>query len=196
MRFLALCDCAHRNISIGDHANEPMVLAHRQDASGAGGILIEPFAVRGVVGLEGVAGTSCHCAGGHAAARFRVFPRLQLPKDWEVVMPWVGRTNFSTFGVGTSLRLDLEEIPTIPGRSPSPVRAGSKIEIEMAPGVRTKATIVSVADNEIQIELPDGTVWEMTHRTPFDPPIEIKSPGLNQQDWVVRSARPFTPSHP
>ena len=36
-RFLALCDPAHRNIPIGDHANEPMVLAHRQDASGAGG---------------------------------------------------------------------------------------------------------------------------------------------------------------
>ena len=57
-------------------------------------------------------------------------------------MAWVGRTNFSEIGVGTSLRL--EEIPTIPGRSPSPVRARSKIDIEMAAGVRTKATIVSV----------------------------------------------------
>jgi hypothetical protein len=107
-------------------------------------------------------------------------------------MAWAGRTNFSEFGAGTSLRL--EEIPTIPGRLPSPVRTGSEIEIEMAAGVRTKATIVSVADNEIQIELPDGTVWQMTHRTPYDPPVEIKSPGLNQQDWVVRSARPFAPS--
>ena len=109
-------------------------------------------------------------------------------------MAWVGRTNFSKIGVGTSLRL--EEHPTIPGRLPSPVRAGSKIEIEMAAGVRTKATIVSIADNEIQLRLPDGTVWQMTHRTPYDPPIEIKSPGLNQQDWVVRSARPFVPSSP
>ena len=110
-------------------------------------------------------------------------------------MAWVGRTNFSEIGVGTSLRL--EEIHTIPGRSPSPVRSRSKIEIEMAAGVRTKATIVSVADNEIQMKLPDGTVWQMTHRTPFDPPVEIQSPGLNQQDWVVRivrSAQPFTPS--
>ena len=65
---------------------------------------------------------------------------------------------------------------------------------EMAAGVRTKATILSVADNEIQMKLPDGTVWQMTHRTPFDPPVEIKSPGLNQQDWVIRSAQPFAPS--
>lgn len=35
--------------------------------------------------------------------------------------------------------------------------------------------------------------WQMTHRTPYDPPIEIQSPGLNQQDWVIRSARPFAP---
>jgi hypothetical protein len=121
-----------------------------------------------------------------------VGPSIAVPemqKHWEAVMAWVGRTNFSEIGVGTSLRL--EEIPTIPGRSPSPVRARSKIDIEMAAGVRTKATIVSVADNEIQMKLPDGTVWQMTHRTPFDPPVEIKSPGLNQQDWVVRSARPF-----
>ena len=104
-------------------------------------------------------------------------------------MVWVGRTKFPQFGAGTSLRL--EETPTIPGRPPTPVRTGSEIEIEMAAGVRTKATIVSVADNEIQMKLPDGTVWQMTHRTPFDPPVEIKSPGLNQQDWVVRSARPF-----
>ena len=107
-------------------------------------------------------------------------------------MAWVGRTNFAEIGVGTSLRL--EEIPTIPGRSPSPVRARSQIDIEMAAGVRTKATIVSVADNEIQMKLPDGSVWHMTHRTPFDAPVEIKSPGLNQQDWVIRSARPFAPS--
>ena len=107
-------------------------------------------------------------------------------------MAWVGRTNFSEIGVGTSLRL--EEIPTMPGRSPSPIRARSKIDIEMAAGVRTKATIVSVADNEIQMKLPDGTVWQMTHRTPFDPPVEIKSPGLNQQDWVIRSGLPFVPS--
>jgi hypothetical protein len=45
-------------------------------------------------------------------------------------MAWVGRTNFSEIGVGTSLRL--EEIPTVPGRVPSPVEAGSEIAIEMA----------------------------------------------------------------
>ena len=99
-------------------------------------------------------------------------------------MAWVGRTNFSKIGVGTSLRL--VETPTIPGRSPSPVQAGSEIEIEMAAGVRTKVTIVSVADNEIQMELPDGTVWQMTHLTPNDFPVRIDSPGLNAQDWVIR----------
>ena len=106
-------------------------------------------------------------------------------------MTWVGRTSFSEIGVGTSLRL--EEMPTIPGRKPTPVQAGSEIAIEMATGIKTKANVLSVADDEIRLKLPDGTVWQMTHRTPFDPPIEIKSPGLNQQDWVIRSAQPFTP---
>ena len=109
-------------------------------------------------------------------------------------MAWVGRTKFSQIGVGTSLRL--EEIPTIPGRSPTPVQAGSEIAIEMAAGVQTKAKILIVADNEIQLRLPDGIVWQMTHRTPYDAPVEIKSPGHNQQDWVIRSARPFAPSSP
>ena len=107
-------------------------------------------------------------------------------------MAWVGRTKFSTIGVGTLLRL--EETPTIPGKSPSPVKPGSKILIEMADGVETKATILSVADNEIQLKLPNGTVWQMTHLTPFDPPVNLQSPGLNHQDWVVRSAQPFAPS--
>jgi hypothetical protein len=109
-------------------------------------------------------------------------------------MTWIGRTSFSEIGVGTSLRL--EEMPTIPGRKSTPVQPGSDIAIEMAAGVKTKANVLSVADNEIQLKLPDGTVWQMTHRTPFDPPIEIKSPGLNQQDWVIRSAQPFTPASP
>ena len=106
-------------------------------------------------------------------------------------MSWIARTKFSQIGVGTSLRL--EEVPTIPGRSPTPVQAGSELAIEMA-GRRTKAKILSVADNEIQLRLPDGTVWQMTHHNPYDPPVEIKSPGLNQQDWVIRSALPFAPS--
>ena len=109
-------------------------------------------------------------------------------------MTWKGRTKFSEIGLGTSIRL--EEIPTISGHSPSPVELGSEIAIEMAGGVKIKATIVSVTDNEIQLRLPDGAIWQMTHRTPFDPPVQIISPGLNQQDWVVRSARPFTPSSP
>ena len=109
-------------------------------------------------------------------------------------MAWVGRTNFSEIGVGTSLRL--EEIPTVPGRVPSPVQVGSELTIEMAAGVQTKATIISVADNEIELKVPDGAVRQMTHRTPYDPPVNLKSPGLNHQDWVVRSARPFTPSSP
>jgi len=109
-------------------------------------------------------------------------------------MAWVGRTKFPEIGVGTSIRL--EEVPTIPGHSPSPVEAGSEITIEMAGGIKIKATIVSVTDNEIQLRLPDGAIWQMTHRTPFDPPVHITSPGLNQQDWVVRSAQPFTPSSP
>jgi hypothetical protein len=108
------------------------------------------------------------------------------------LMPWVGRTKFSTIGVGTSIRL--EEIPTVPGRSPSPVQTGSEIVIEVPGGVETKATVLSVADNEIKLKLPDGTVWQMTHHNPFDPPINVESPGLNQQDWVVRSAQPFRPS--
>ena len=33
----------------------------------------------------------------------------------------------------------------------------------------------------------------MTHLTPLDPPVHITSPGLSHQDWVIRSARPFTP---
>ena len=99
-------------------------------------------------------------------------------------MAWVGHTKFPKIGVGTSLRL--VESPTIPGRSPSPVQAGSEIEIEMAAGARTKATIVSVSDNEIQIELPDGTLWQMTHLTPNDFPVKIDSRGLNAQDWVIR----------
>lgn len=109
-------------------------------------------------------------------------------------MTWKGRTKFSEIGLGTSIRL--EEIPTIPGHSPGPVEPGSEIVIEMAGGVKIKATIVSVTDNEIQLRLPDGAIWQMTHRTPFDPPVQVISPGLNQQDWVVRSARPFTPSSP
>ena len=44
--------------------------------------------------------------------------------DGEAAMAWVGRTNFSEIGVGASLRL--EEIPTVPGRVPSPVRANPK----------------------------------------------------------------------
>jgi hypothetical protein len=107
-------------------------------------------------------------------------------------MAWIGRTKFSTIGVGTSLRL--EETPTVPGKLPSPVKAGSEIPIEMAGGAKTKANILRVADNEIQLRLPNGTVWQMTHLTPFDPPVNLQSPGLNHQDWVVRSAQPFAPS--
>ena len=107
-------------------------------------------------------------------------------------MPWVARTSFRNIGVGTSIRL--EEVPTIPGRPPGPVEVGSEMSIEMPAGAVTKAAIVSVSDNEILLRLPNGSVWQMTHRTPFDPPVEIISPGLNQQDWVVRSAQPFTPA--
>lgn len=79
---------------------------------------------------------------------------------------------------------------------PSPVKAGSEIAIEMTAGVRTKATVLRVADNEIHLKLPDGAVWQMTHLTPFDPPVNLTSPRLNHQDWVVRSAQPFTPASP
>lgn len=109
-------------------------------------------------------------------------------------MAWEGRTKFSKLDVGTSLRL--EEVPTIPGRTPSPVQAGSEITIEMAGGVKTNATILLVADTEIQLKLSDGSVWQMTHLTQFDPPVNIESPGLNHQDWVIRSERPFMPSPP
>lgn len=109
-------------------------------------------------------------------------------------MAWLGRTTFSNIGVGTSLRL--EEVPTVPGRAPTKLKVGSEIAIEMAAGATVKATILSVSDNEIQLKLPDGAVWQMTHLTPYDPPVNIKSPGLNHQDWVVRSARPFTPTSP
>jgi hypothetical protein len=106
-------------------------------------------------------------------------------------MTWLGRTTFSQIGVGTSLRL--EHVPTDPGHTPSQVQAGSEIAIEMAGGVQTKATILNVADNEIELKMPDGAVWRMTHLTPYDPPVHITSPGLSHQDWMIRSARPFTP---
>ena len=99
-------------------------------------------------------------------------------------MAWVGHTNSPTIGVGISLRL--AEFPTIPGSPPRPIQAGAEMAIEMAAGARTKATIVSVSDNEIQIEVPDGTLWQMTHLTPNDFPVKIDSRGLNAQDWVIR----------
>ena len=108
-----------------------------------------------------------------------------------MIMTWVGRTMFSQIGIGTSLRL--EHVPTDPGHTPSQVQAGSEIAIEMAGGVQTKATILNVADNEIELKMPDGAVWRMTHLTPFDPPVHMTSPGLSHQDWVIRSARPFIP---
>ena len=106
-------------------------------------------------------------------------------------MAWQGRTTFSKIGVGTSLRL--EHVPTDPGHTPSQVQAGSEIAIQIAGGVQTTATILNVADNEIELKMPDGTVWRMTHLTPYDPPVHLISPGLSHQDWVIRSARPFTP---
>ena len=98
-------------------------------------------------------------------------------------MTWVGRTKF----------FRLEHVPTDPEHTPSQVQAGSELAIEMAGDVRTKATILSVADNEIELKMPNSAVWRMTHLTPLDPPVHITSPGLSHQDWVIRSARPFTP---
>lgn len=108
-------------------------------------------------------------------------------------MTWLGCTTFSQIGVGSSLRL--EHVSTDPEHTPSQVQARSEIAIEMAGGVQTRATILNVADNEIELKMPDGPVWRMTHVTPYDPPVHITSPGLSHQDWVIRSARPFyTPS--
>ena len=79
-------------------------------------------------------------------------------------MTRVGRTKFSQIGVGTSLRL--EHVPTDPEHTPSQVQAGSELAIKMAGDVRTKATILSVADNEIELKMPKrGLAYDASHPT-------------------------------
>lgn len=100
-------------------------------------------------------------------------------------MAWEAHTNFGKIGVGTSLHLI--ESPTVQGYPPGPLQVGSDIAIEFAAGARGKAKIISASHDEMVLQEPSGKTWKLTPWQTSDFPVSINSPGLNSQDWVVRS---------
>lgn len=99
-------------------------------------------------------------------------------------MPWQIHTAFRKIGVGTDLHFI--ESPTIPGYA-APITVGSNVHVELALGAVTVIRILSVDLQEITIQDADNKTWRLTPHTDGDFPTGVSSPGLNSQDWVVRS---------
>lgn len=99
-------------------------------------------------------------------------------------MTWMAHTGFRELKVGTTLHLTER---TIVGYPASPLEEGASVPIELGTGARTSFTLVKVAPGQVFVQLPDRSIWKMTPHTPNDFPVGIVSPGLNSQDWVIRS---------
>jgi hypothetical protein len=100
-------------------------------------------------------------------------------------MAWEAHTNFRQLGIGTSLHL--VESPTVVGYPPSPIQIGAVMAVEFGPNTRGKVTVLSASQYEMVIQEPAGKIWRLTPWEPSDSPVRINSPGLNWQDWVIRS---------
>jgi hypothetical protein len=100
-------------------------------------------------------------------------------------MAWEAHTNFRQIGAGTTLHLI--ESPTVPGYPPGPIQVGSDMAVEFAAGTRGKVKVISASQDEMVIQEPSGRTWKLTPWLASDFPVSIDSPGLNSQDWVVRS---------
>jgi hypothetical protein len=48
------------------------------------------------------------------------------------------------------------------------------------------ARVLTASPSEVVFEMPDGSQWRMTPRTPADEPVSFISPALNAEDWVIR----------
>ena len=100
-------------------------------------------------------------------------------------MAFSAATTHREIGVGASFCITGE--PQIDGGSYESLRAGNGFCIEMGTNDRTSATVISASATEMVIQLADGTKWEMTPHATTDDPMNIKTPGLHSEYWVIRA---------
>lgn len=103
----------------------------------------------------------------------------------ESIMPWQIDTMFQKIGKGIIFSMTFA--PHVAGYKPPPLRVGDQVTTQFADNSRTSATIIQISDDEMVLEMPDGTRWLATPRTDSDPPIpNLRTGPSPSQDWVVR----------
>lgn len=65
--------------------------------------------------------------------------------------------------------------------------AGDTLSVGHPNNKNSKAEVQSVAGDKVTLKLPSGILWTMTRRANGERSVETNTPGLNFQDWIVRS---------